>query len=198
MRGWRTPRRTSAPWSPMESNNKEPQMSRMEQGALGPEGKWAADVQSKTPPPQKESAYGVQINVGLPCFRKEGLEGVRTREPAAPEGRTNLVPPVHLFGWEGSQCNLNGRASMVNNMEDHTAIQKGRAPTAPKRKAHTAIRSGELPHGLKERAPYMNQRRSHSAIKTGEPTLRLERESLDGIWMGEPTRRFEWESPLQE
>ncbi len=81
---------------------------------------------------------------------------------------------------------------MVKNMED-TAIQKGRAPTAPKRKAHTAIRSGELPHGLKERAPYMNQGRSHSAIKTGEPTLRLERESLDGIWMGEPTRRFKWE-----
>ncbi len=87
---------------------------------------------------------------------------------------------------------------MVKNMEDHTVIQKGRAPTAPKRKAHTAIRSGELPRGLKERAPYMNQGRSHSAIKTGEPTLRLERESLDGIWMGEPTRRFEWESPLQE
>ncbi len=61
---------------------------------------------------------------------------------------------------------------MVKNMEDHTAIQKGRAPTAPKRKAHTAIRSGELPRGLKERAPYMNQGRSHSAIKTGEPTLR--------------------------
>ncbi len=81
---------------------------------------------------------------------------------------------------------------MVKNMEDHTAIQKGRAPTAPKRKAHTAIRSGELPRGLKERAPYMNQGRSHSAIKTGEPTLRLERESLDGgahtaIRMGEPT-----------
>ncbi len=87
---------------------------------------------------------------------------------------------------------------MDKNMEDLTAIQKGRAPTAPKRKAHTAIRSGELPRGLKERAPYLNQGRSHSAIKTGEPTLRLERESLDGIWMGEPTRRFEWESPLQE
>ncbi len=150
------------------------------------------------PPPQKEAAHGVQINVGLPCFRNEGLEGVRTWGPAAPEGRTNLVPPVHLFGWEGSHCNPSGRASMVKNMEDHTAIQKGRAPTAPKRKAHTAIRSGELPRGLKERAPYVNQGRSHSAIKTGEPTLRLERESLDGIWMGEPTRRFEWESPLQE
>ncbi len=36
MRGWRTPRRTSAPWSPMKSNNKGPQMSRMGQGALGP------------------------------------------------------------------------------------------------------------------------------------------------------------------
>ncbi len=47
MRGWRTPRRTSAPWSPMKSNNKGPQMSRMGQGALGPEGKRAADVQSK-------------------------------------------------------------------------------------------------------------------------------------------------------
>ncbi len=75
---------------------------------------------------------------------------------------------------------------MDKNMEDLTAIQKGRAPTAPKRKAHTAIRSGELPRGLKERAPYMNQGRSHSAIKMGEPTLRLERESLDGIWMGSP------------
>ncbi len=41
---------------------------------------------------------------------------------------------------------------MVKNMEDHTAIQKGRAPTAPEHKAHTAIRSGELPRGLKERA----------------------------------------------
>ncbi len=87
---------------------------------------------------------------------------------------------------------------MVNNMEDHTAIQKGRAPTAPERKAHTVIRSGELPPVLKERAPYMNQGRSHSAIKTGEPTLRLERESLDCIWMREPTQQFEWESPLQE
>ncbi len=79
MRGWRTPRRTSAPWSPMKSYNKGPQMSRMGQGALGPEGKRAADVQSESsPPPQKEAAYGVQINVGLPCFRNEGLEGVRT------------------------------------------------------------------------------------------------------------------------
>ncbi len=79
MRGWRTPRRTSAPWSPMKSNNKGPQMSRMGQGALGSEGKRAADVQSAPPPlPQKEAAYGVQINVGLPCFRNEGLEGVRT------------------------------------------------------------------------------------------------------------------------
>ncbi len=201
MRGWRTPRRTSAPWSPMKSNDKGPQMSRMGQGALGPKGRRAADVQSDPPPPpppQKEAAYGVQIDVGLPCFRNEGLEGIRTWGPAAPEGRTILVPPVHLFGWEGSHCNPNGRASMDKNMEDLTAIQKGRAPTAPKRKAHTAIRSGELPRGLKERAPYMNQGRSHSAIKTGEPTLRLERESLDGIWMGEPTRRFEWESPLQE
>ncbi len=111
------------------------------------------------PPPQKEAAYGVQIDVGLPCFRNEGLEGIRTLGPAAPEGRTILVPPVHLFGWEGSHCNPNGRASMVKNMEDHTAIQKGRAPTAPNRKAHTAIRSGELPRGLKERAPYMNQGR---------------------------------------
>ncbi len=83
------------------------------------------------PPPQKEAAYGVQIDVGLPCFRNEGLEGIRTWGPAAPEGRTILVPPVHLFGWEGSHCNLNGRASMDKNMEDHTAIQKGRAPTAP-------------------------------------------------------------------
>ncbi len=81
MRGWRTPRRTSAPWSPMKSNNKGPQMSRMGQGALGPEGKRAADVQSEPPPPpppQKVAAYGVQINVGLPCFRNEGLEGIRT------------------------------------------------------------------------------------------------------------------------
>ncbi len=76
MRGWRTPRRTSAQWSPMKSNNKGPQMSWMGQGDLGPEGKRAADVQSN--PPQKEAAYGVQINVGLPCFRNEGLEGVRT------------------------------------------------------------------------------------------------------------------------
>ncbi len=78
MRGWRTPRRTSAPWSPMKSNNKGPQMSWMGQGALGPEGKRAADVQRNPPPPQKEAAYGVQINEGLPCFRNEGLEGVRT------------------------------------------------------------------------------------------------------------------------
>ncbi len=78
MRGWRTPRRTSAPWSPMKSNNKGPQMSQMGQGALGPEGKRATDVRSEPPPPQKEAAYGVQINVGLPCFRNEGLEGVRT------------------------------------------------------------------------------------------------------------------------
>ncbi len=77
MRGWRTPRRTSAPWSPIKSNNKGPQMSRMGQGALGPEGKRAADVQSE-PPPQKEAVYAVQINVGSPCFRNEGLEGVRT------------------------------------------------------------------------------------------------------------------------
>ncbi len=48
---------------------------------------------------------------------------------------------------------------MVNNMEDHVAIQKGRAPTAPEQKAHTAIRSGELPRVLKERAPYKNQGR---------------------------------------
>ncbi len=54
MRGWRTPRRTSAPWSPMKSNNKGPQMSRMGQGALGPEGKLAADVQSEPPPPTTE------------------------------------------------------------------------------------------------------------------------------------------------
>ncbi len=78
MRGWRTPRRTSAPWSPLKSNNKGPQMSRMGQGALGPEGRRAADVQYEPPPPQREAAYGVQINVGLPCFRNEGLEGVRT------------------------------------------------------------------------------------------------------------------------
>ncbi len=79
MRGWRTPRRTSAPWSPMKSNNKGPQMSRMGQGALGPKGRRAADVQSEPPPPpQKEAAYGVQIDVGLPCFRNEGLEGIRT------------------------------------------------------------------------------------------------------------------------
>ncbi len=51
MRGWRTPRRTSAPWSPMKSNNKGPQMSRMGQGALGPKGRRAADVQSEPPPP---------------------------------------------------------------------------------------------------------------------------------------------------
>ncbi len=51
MRGWRTPRRTSAPWSPMKSSNKGPQMSRMGQGALGPEGRRAADVQSDPPPP---------------------------------------------------------------------------------------------------------------------------------------------------
>ncbi len=68
----------------MKSNNKGPQMSRMGQGALGPEGKRAADVQSNPPPPthtpQKEAAYEVQIptNVGLPCFQNEGLEGVRT------------------------------------------------------------------------------------------------------------------------
>ncbi len=46
MRGWRTPRRTSAPWSPMKSNKKGPQMSRMGQGALGPKGRRVADVQS--------------------------------------------------------------------------------------------------------------------------------------------------------
>ncbi len=63
----------------MKSNNKGLQMSRMGQGAPGPEGRRAADVQSEPPPPeQKEAAYGVQINVGLPCFRNEGLEGVRT------------------------------------------------------------------------------------------------------------------------
>ncbi len=45
---------------------------------------------------------------------------------------------------------------MVKNIEDHKAIQKGRAPTAPKCKANTSIRSGELPRGSKERAPYMN------------------------------------------
>ncbi len=50
MRGWRTPRRTSAPWSPMKSSNKGPQMSRMGQGTLGPEGRRAADVQSEPPP----------------------------------------------------------------------------------------------------------------------------------------------------
>ncbi len=54
-------------------------MSRMGQGALGPKGRRAADVQSEPPPPpQKEAAYGVQINVGLPCFRNEDLEGIRT------------------------------------------------------------------------------------------------------------------------
>ncbi len=43
----------------MKSNNKGPQMSRMGQGALGPEGRRAADVQSQPPPPpQKEAAYG--------------------------------------------------------------------------------------------------------------------------------------------
>ncbi len=65
----------------MKSNNKGPQMSRMGQGALGPEGKRAADVQSTPhpppPPTQKEKAYRVHINVELPCFRNEGLEGVR-------------------------------------------------------------------------------------------------------------------------
>ncbi len=71
---------------------------------------------------------------------------------------------------------------MVNNMEDHTAIQKGRAPTVPERKAHTAIRPGELPRVLKERAPYKNypykreisfchqNGRAHTAIRMGEPT----------------------------
>ncbi len=58
MRGWRTPRRTSAPWSPMKSNNKGPQMSRMGQGALGPEGKRAADVQSEAPPPPPATESG--------------------------------------------------------------------------------------------------------------------------------------------
>ncbi len=63
----------------MKSNNKGPQMSWMGQGALGPKGRRAADVQSEPPPPpQKEAAYGVQIDVGLPCFRNEGLEGIRT------------------------------------------------------------------------------------------------------------------------
>ncbi len=126
-----------------------------------------------------------------------------------PKRKTNLVPPVHLFGWEGSHCNPNGRASMVNNMEDHMAIQKGGASTASKRKAHTAIRSGELLCILKERAPYKNQGRSHSAIKKGEPTLRLKWERAcmyleDGahtaIRMGEPTpgvvapTNLNWES----
>ncbi len=37
-------------WSPMKSNNKGPQMSRMGQGALGPKGRRAADVQSEPPP----------------------------------------------------------------------------------------------------------------------------------------------------
>ncbi len=35
----------------MKTNNKGPQMSRMGQGALGPEGRRAADVQSEPPPP---------------------------------------------------------------------------------------------------------------------------------------------------
>ncbi len=151
MRGWRTPRRTSAPWSPMKSSNKGPQMSRMGQGALGPEGRRAADVQYEPPPPATE---------------RGSLRSTDKR-------RVTVLPK--------------------RGFRRHKYVR-----AAPKRKAHTAIRPGELPRGLKERAPYMNQGRSHSAIKTGEPTLRLERESLDGIWMGEPTRRFEWESPLQE
>ncbi len=58
MRSWRTPHCTSAPWSPMKSNNKGPQMSRMGQGALGSEGKWATDVQSKPPPPAPATERG--------------------------------------------------------------------------------------------------------------------------------------------
>ncbi len=38
----------------MKSSNKGPQMSRMGQGALGPEGRRAADVQSEPPPSATE------------------------------------------------------------------------------------------------------------------------------------------------
>ncbi len=80
---------------------------------------------------------------------------------------------------------------MVKNMEDHTAIQNGRAPTAPKRKAHTAIRSGELPRGLKERAPYISfchqNGRAHTATRTGEPGWYLDGGAHTAIRMGEPS-----------
>ncbi len=85
---------------------------------------------------------------------------------------------------------------MVKNMEDHTAIQKGRAPTAPQRKAHTAIRSGELPRGFERESPLYESReisfchhngRAHTATRTGEPGWYLDGGAHTAIRMGEPT-----------
>ncbi len=143
---------------------KGPQMSWMGQGALGPEGERATDIWTNPPPPPKEGAYGVQIKVGLPSFRSQGLDHVRTRGPAAPEGQTNLVPPVRLFRWEVSYCDPNGRASMVNNMT-HSNSERESPPLRP---------NGKLTLQLK--------RQSLDDIGAGEPTQRFECESPLPEW----------------
>ncbi len=101
VRGWRTPAahlHHGALWSQI---TRGPRLSRRGRVALGSEGKRALTSKAHPPPATERGSLRSTDNVGLPCFRNEGLEGVRTWGPAAPEGRTILVPPVHLFRMGG-------------------------------------------------------------------------------------------------